>query len=479
MGVEFNIIIYLDIYEKIEKIIKKKSDSYIEQIVNELASYLMSEKYLIYRHSIKKEKDIAQFYSYFVAACELHERFLFIKCLFPLLERLKILKFETQLIKLKSYNPEDKDLYKDLQEELQQRLFNSEKIEKSKKIFSLCENDKIITYLSNIFVSSISALFGKKDSFKKEFCDNLSKFLKDYKYKIPIKNLLEYYYKLDSLNHVQDLYQLFIFTFNFCLYPEGKIKKFDNKSDTENLFLNTNFNENMIFIFDKNLCISPLIIKRNETKIAINLFDLIDNNKDDKSINIFICKNIFTEEEIIIIKINEEKLKEEKITFEEMKNLINNKINKTKKIYVHFKDKFVEFNESNDSCLKEIFSPFLIEEEKKIIENNSKIKLIDETKINNEMNELKEKINELKKELKKEKDKNKLLEKQIINLKNELNEEIKKNKDVKENVEIKNMNLNKLNKESKESLYKMIFEKENEIKILKTKLSRFPFELNE
>ena len=102
--------------------------------------------------------------------------------------------------------------------------------------------------------------------------------------------------------------------------------------------------------------------------------------------------------------------------------------------------------------------------------------IIDENKINKEMNELKETIVELEKKLKNEKDNNKLLEKKIIDLKNELNEEIKKNKNVKENVEMKNINLNELNKES---LCKLIYEKENEIKILKRKLSRFPFELKE
>ena len=41
---------------------------------------------------------------------------------------------------------------------------------------------------------------------------------------------------------------------------------------------------------------------------------------------------------------------------------------------------------------------------------------------------------------------------------------------------MKNINLNELNQES---LYKMKFEKENEIRILKAKLSRFPFDINE
>ena len=245
-----------------------------------------------------------------------------------------------------------------------------------------------------------------------------------------------------------------------------KIKKFVSQNYLKILVLDTNLNEDMIFIFEKKLNISPLIVKRNETKIAVNLLEVIDN-KNDNSINMIIGNNIFTQEEIIIIKINEEKLKEQIISFEEMKNRINNNKNKIKKIYIQFNDKFIEFKDSNDSYLKERYKPFLIEEDKK---------LIDVTKINKEMNELKEKNIELEKKLKKEKDKNKLLEKQIVDLKNELNEEIKKNKDAKENTEIKNLNLNELNKES---LYKMIFDKDSEIKILKSKLSRFPFELNE
>ena len=235
MGLDLYVVFYLDTYEKIENIIKTKSYSYIEQIVNELASILMSEKFLCLLHDFKEKKDIVKFYSIFVAACELYERFLFIKCLFPLLERLKILKFETQLIKLENYNPKDKDLSKDLIEEMRQCSLSG-KSQKSTKILSFCENDKIITYLTNIFVSSISALFEKKDSFKKKFCENLGEFLRNYKDKIPIKNLLEYYYKLDSLNHVQDIYQLFIFIFNGFLLPEEKTKKFDIKSNKEKLF---------------------------------------------------------------------------------------------------------------------------------------------------------------------------------------------------------------------------------------------------
>ena len=69
--------------------------------------------------------------------------------------------------------------------------------------------------------------------------------------------------------------------------------------------------------------------------------------------------------------------------------------------------------------------------------------------------------------MKEEKNKNKILEERINSLKNEL-DKIKKNS---------NYNLNEI--DSKESLYKIILEKDKEIWVLKSKLSRFPFELKE
>ena len=251
----------------------------------------------------------------------------------------------------------------------------------------------------------------------------MNNFLKCSEEKIPIKNLLEYYNKLKSLTHSQDIYQIFIFILSVYLCQEEKFKNFDySLNDLKNLVLNTNLTKNMVFIFEKklNIYILPLIAKRNQTKFSVNFLEIINNRSD-----IFICKNIFTKEEIIFIKLNEENFKQQNIIFEQMKNRINNKINETKKIIIQF-EKYIELKESNNSNLKEIYAPFLIEEDKKVIKNNSKIKLIDETKINKEMKELKEKIIELEKELKKEKDKNKLLENKIMDLEDKLNEEIKK-----------------------------------------------------
>ena len=108
------------------------------------------------------------------------------------------------------------------------------------------------------------------------------------------------------------------------------------------------------------------------------------------------------------------------------------------------------------------------------IEKNNKIKNIDNNKNIN-----------LNKDLEEEKNKNKILIEKInqleINLKDEKNKNIilsVKLKELNNNLEIMNKNNQKL-LENKENFDNMIYEKEKEIKELKQRLSRFPFELNE
>ena len=82
----------------------------------------------------------------------------------------------------------------------------------------------------------------------------MNNFLKCSEEKIPIKNLLEYYNKLKSLTHSQDIYQIFIFILSVYLCTEEKFKNFDySLNDLKNLVLNTNLTKNMVFIFEKKL----------------------------------------------------------------------------------------------------------------------------------------------------------------------------------------------------------------------------------
>ena len=90
-----------------------------------------------------------------------------------------------------------------------------------------------------------------------------------------------------------------------------------------------------------------------------------------------------------------------------------------------------------------------------------------------------EKINELKKELNKSEEKNKSYEEKIQILQTEMIKEKIKYKDLEEKIELKKKSKEKLEKNSKENLYEIIFEKDNEIKQLKTKIENFPIDIKE
>ena len=102
MGAEYGIYYHclFELNKKIESLIKNKSNSYIDQIVNEIASYFMSEK-ILYCDFLYKEtgKDFEKFIPLLIV-CESNERNLFKKCLFPLLVKLINLKFDEYLIKM-------------------------------------------------------------------------------------------------------------------------------------------------------------------------------------------------------------------------------------------------------------------------------------------------------------------------------------------------------------------------------------------
>ena len=139
------------------------------------------------------------------------------------------------------------------------------------------------------------------------------------------------------------------------------------------------------------------------------------------------------------------KIQEEFPDFEnKYKKIVEDKEETIKKLNEEIeleKGKNKKINELNTNLIKDN-----LDLNKKIKELEEKIKNEKdkyEIKLNKEINELKEKINNLEKELKKEKNKNEILNK------------------------------------NKESLYKEIDKKDEEIKILTTNLSRFPFKLNE
>ena len=147
----------LELNEKIENIIKNKSDSYIDQIANEFASFLMSDNFIDHCYFFLNGK-YEDFFILLEMICEINEKSLFIKSIFPLLEKLITLKFESQLAKLNNYHP--KQIKEDF---LIENTFEN----KTQKIIleKMC---KIIPYLHAFFLVSVVALFEKMDSFNEK-----------------------------------------------------------------------------------------------------------------------------------------------------------------------------------------------------------------------------------------------------------------------------------------------------------------------
>ena len=122
----------------------------------------------------------------------------------------------------------------------------------------------------------------------------------------------------------------------------------------------------------------------------------------------------------------------------------------------------------------------------KIKELNHKLKSQNELNLNKIhslekiINQKDEEINKLKEKLQnndKEKEKNKILEDKIKELNKELSEKIAILKEITNNLEIQKSKEKKL--DSKEELFKILLEKERELKELKLQLSRYPMELKE
>jgi hypothetical protein len=97
---------FLDLYNEIENIIKKKIPQKEKEITKIIANFLMSDKYMIFcktNNNVCKEKNLEHFSFLLkiILMCEINEKYLSVKILFPLIEELKLLKFENQLDKVK------------------------------------------------------------------------------------------------------------------------------------------------------------------------------------------------------------------------------------------------------------------------------------------------------------------------------------------------------------------------------------------
>ena len=352
-------------------------------------------------------------------------------------------------------------------------------------------------------------------------------------------NFLAY---LKDSNDVKEIQQLFLFFLNLIKNKKKIIKEIVSQVKISYFIFGLNYGNYIIMnfsnigekliwaIYGSNITILEGKKSDNE-KFSLDIFIKGSDN--------FSFRSIFTNREIIIFDVlylllilkSKKELTIEK--FKQDKDKIFDNIQKKKElnIYINIKNKIINYNNSFDLLLNELINLKAFEEQKTKEEssnveegvvnveqdnknvkddknkkfdtkdtddlklelkkgNDNNQKLAEKINDKKEMDDLKlelkkekvnnqklsEKINELENELNVEKMKNKEFEKQIINLKNELNSKINLEANLQEKE--KSINIDFKN-ESKEKFLEAIMEKDKEIKELKLKLSRYPFELME
>ena len=459
------------------------SESNIRDVINKLCSLCFSEK-IIYFMKV----EMKAFFTDSISIFEVKEKYLSFKVFLQLLEELKSKNFENHMIKIDIFN------------KINDKSFNEQKdsidkfaeSEKGKSILSEINkyNDNnfshvfiLVSFYFFIFICVFKDVIPPIEQNEK-LKDNVLYFTYDITYKnieniANIDQINEYIDKIkeiNSFNYTKNACKNILFLLNLKKYEKEISSKeiickdfFENYGDTSKI------NDNIKWrIYEKNLNENKKesnyickIIEGKMTEKEKDNFDIFENiynikEKNIKGISGEILKSLIYNNEILIIKIEPNYFKKYNSTIEEMEKGIelvkksyfaqHTNIN----TYVQIKNKIINLDSSYDLFMKEL------DKQKVIIEQNKLKNLIEQLK--SQIDTEKEKNKKLERELAEEKNMNKKSEKIIETLNKELDN---------------NEKGNELDKKTKDSLIKIILEKENNIKKLNSKLLRYPISIEE
>ena len=459
------------------------SESNIRDVINKLCSLCFSEK-IIYFMKV----EMKAFFTDSISIFEVKEKYLSFKVFLQLLEELKSKNFENHMIKIDIFN------------KINDKSFNEQKdsidkfaeSEKGKSILSEINkyNDNnfshvfiLVSFYFFIFICVFKDVIPPIEQNEK-LKDNVLYFTYDITYKnieniANIDQINEYIDKIkeiNSFNYTKNACKNILFLLNLKKYEKEISSKeiickdfFENYGDTSKI------NDNIKWrIYEKNLNENKKesnyickIIEGKMTEKEKDNFDIFENiynikEKNIKGISGEILKSLIYNNEILIIKIEPNYFKKYNSTIEEMEKGIelvkksyfaqHTNIN----TYVQIKNKIINLDSSYDLFMKEL------DKQKVIIEQNKLKNLIEQLK--SQIDTEKEKNKKLERELAEEKNMNKKSEKIIETLNKELDN---------------NEKGNELDKKTKDSLIKIILEKEKNIKELNSKLLRYPISIEE
>ena len=349
LEMEKNLDIFLcfDLCKYLDSLTNENIKPNIKNLIDKLSSFFLSDK-LIPFLSIQ---NFPQQFNRLIHMFEKREKFLTLKIIFPLGEELGNLKFGDILLEKIKHKMSKEDLKSytngllQNNKELMKLLFSPAGDQNILSKYYNKENESNLNlyYLySMIFIFTFFDVFtelskGDKKNKKKE--DNILIALYRACYVNffsldEIENIIDYLKQLDSLNHTKNAYQNVLLFLNIKknekeILSRDKIDEifFDIYGDTHNI------NETMIWIFyEKNKegnNYNKIILKGKKTQNVKYNFDIFDNinelkvKEDIRGINGNIYKSLFYNTNIIVIRIDIDNYKKNKITLEQIQNDIN------------------------------------------------------------------------------------------------------------------------------------------------------------
>ena len=521
--------------ERIDSSIKNNIDLDIEQEVEKLTSFCISDSFIPF---LCCELECKIPFSGIISLYESKEKFLSIKIVLSLFEQLKNKKIDMNNKMKKVIGSSEKER-KNIVNQFLGDIKNKDSFQKfsdnNSNNFNTLTNSLVFfgfvedyyknnkSYIESLYTvhNIIVYLLYSPERLQIKFDDKNSGVENSKDLEENQNLILENLYKLNSLYNKNEIYQYAIFILN-CNKYKKELSTIDK--NIENILskyfeepFKTKFDKIIWIINDKTKNSNVEILEGKITeqeKFYFNYYIKQEENvnKDIIGIRNIIYKSLFYNNMIRLIKIDAKLLKNKDISIKKIKNdikLIQDSCpfkNKNLNTYCQIDNKIINLDNSYDSFLQELKKENLDENDKnddnkKIIENikiNKDIKCqnvniennsnindnLDELKsqLNKERNENKkliEKISKLEKELKEEKSKNLLAENKIKDLQKNLESQIKKLKDFQKDLDNKKLFNKNLEKESKESFIDTIMAKDKEIRELKLKLSRYPFTLEE
>ena len=388
---------FFDTYKEI----KSCSDLNINNLVNKLSKFALTEKFLF----LLRIEDYSTYRDYLplfyiTVMLEMKEKYLSLKIIFPLIDKLKDLKFENHLEQLleKDSFPLKLELFF---KENSNSIIEFKKSEETKKITNeidayYLDNIKYIYSFHSLYIEIfiymlidiISKLANDKALKENEFVNSLFYAFNEVSYgeyhlqKEDLNLLIDYLKKNNSFNHTKNIIQIILLQLNLFKYIEEiKLKKKIEKKFFETIFENV-FDNKLSYkirwaIYEEEINRTEFdvkgmkaILEGKKTKeeiLTYNIFEKINKSKStDRNNGMYInaYRSIFTNEKIIIAKIDLEYYKKNKIFLEEIERKIKSEINSIQKSsgqelknadnYIQIENKIINFTDSYDLFLKEL-----------------------------------------------------------------------------------------------------------------------------